>query len=134
MPTLNTEKYASVVAEYDCAPKMIESEREYRGCREALERLLFPSRKLSVEEDALAKLLIHPIGLYEDRATIPPKTSPCQVLQHLMEQQRLKQRDLVALFGTASIVSEILSGKREINAKQARRLADFFSVPADLFI
>jgi HTH-type transcriptional regulator/antitoxin HigA len=134
MPTLNTEKYASVVAEYDCPPKVIESEREYRGCRDALERLLFPSRKLSVEEDALAKLLVHLIGLYEDRAVVPPKTSPRQVLQHLMEQRRLKQRDLVALFGTASIVSEILSGKREINAKQARRLADFFSVPADLFI
>jgi antitoxin component HigA of HigAB toxin-antitoxin module len=41
---------------------------------------------------------------------------------------------MVAVFGTASIVSEILSGKREIGAKQARRLADFFSVPADLFI
>ena len=134
MPTLNTEKYASVVAEYDCAPKMIESEREYRGCSDALERLLFPARKLSREEDALAKLLIHLIGLYEDRAVAPPKTSPREILQHLMEQRQLKQRDIVAVFGTASIVSEILSGKREINAKQARRLADFFSVPADLFI
>jgi HTH-type transcriptional regulator / antitoxin HigA len=134
MPTLNAEKYGSVVAEYDCAPKMIESEREYRGCREALERLLFPSRKLSAEEDALAKLLIHLIGLYEDRVVVAPRTSPRQVLQHLMEQRRLKQRDVVAVFGTASIVSEILSGKREINAKQARKLADFFSVPADLFI
>jgi HTH-type transcriptional regulator/antitoxin HigA len=87
-----------------------------------------------VEEDALAKLLVHLIGLYEDRASVPPKTSPRQVLQHLMEQRRLKQRDIVAVFGTASIVSEILSGKREISAKQARRLADYFSVPADLFI
>jgi hypothetical protein len=69
-----------------------------------------------VEEDALAKLLIHLIGLYEDRAVIPLKTSPRQVLQHLMEQRGLKQRDMVAVFGTASIVSEILSGKREINA------------------
>jgi HTH-type transcriptional regulator / antitoxin HigA len=134
MPTLNAEKYASVVAEYDCAPKMIESQREYRGCRDVLERLLFPARKLSVEEDALAKLLIHLIGLYEDRAVIPLKTSPRQVLQHLMEQRGLKQRDMVVVFGTASIVSEILSGKREINAKHARRLADYFTVPADLFI
>jgi HTH-type transcriptional regulator/antitoxin HigA len=134
MPTLNAEKYASLVAEYDWAPKMIESEREYRGCRDTLERLLFPVRKLSREEDALAKLLIHLIGLYEDRAVVPPKTSPREILKHLMEQQHLKQRDLVAVFGTASIVSEILSGKREIGAKQARKLADFFSVPADLFI
>jgi HTH-type transcriptional regulator/antitoxin HigA len=94
----------------------------------------FPARKLSREEDALAKLLIHLIGLYEDRAVVPPKTSPREILQHLMEQRQLKQRDMVGVFGTASIVSEILSGKREIGAKQARRLADFFAVPADLFI
>jgi antitoxin component HigA of HigAB toxin-antitoxin module len=41
---------------------------------------------------------------------------------------------LVAVFGTASIVFEILSGKREINAKQARRLAHFFTVPAGVFV
>jgi hypothetical protein len=75
------------LAEYDGAPKMIESEREYRGCGEAQKRLLFPGRKLSAEEAAPAKLVIHLIGLYEDRAVVPPKTSPRQVLQHLMDQR-----------------------------------------------
>lgn len=134
MPTLNAEKYASVVADYDYAPKMIDSDREYRQCRKVLERLLFPERKLSVEEDALAKLLIHLIGVYEDRIVVPPTTTPRQVLHHLMEQRRLKQSDLVRLFGTASIVSEVLSGKREINARHARELSNFFGLPAGLFI
>lgn len=134
MPTLNAEKYASVVADYDYAPKMIDSERDYRQCRKVLERLLFPERKLSVEEDALAKLLIHLIGVYEDRTVVPPRATPRQVLQHLMEQRHLKQADLVRLFGTASIVSEVLSGKREINARHARQLSNFFGLPADLFI
>ena len=127
MPVLNA-------SDYDCAPKMIDSERDYRRCKKVLERLLFPERKLSVEEDALAKLLIHLIGIYEDRTVVPPKTTPRQVLQHLMEQRRLKQADLVRLFGTASIVSEVLSGKREINSRHARELSTFFGLPADLFI
>ena len=134
MPTLNAERYASVVADYDYAPKMIDSERDYRRCRKVLERLLFPERKLSVEEDALAKLLIHLVGVYEDRIVVPPKITPRQVLQHLMEQRCLKQADLVSLFGTASIVSEVLGGKREINARHARELAKFFGLTADLFI
>src|SRR5689334_23044417 len=85
-----------------------------------LERLLFPERELSVEEDAIAKLLIHLVEIYEDGVTAPPKTTPREVLQHLMEQRGLKQGDLVGVFGTPSIISEVLSGKREINASQAR--------------
>jgi len=113
---------------------MIDSERENRRPRSVLEQLLFPERKLSVEEDALAKLLIHLIGVYEDRTVVAPSTTPRQVLQHLMEQRRLKQADLVKLFGTASIVSEVLGGKREINARHARELSKFFGLTADLFI
>ena len=51
-----------------------------------------------------------------------------------MEQRGLKQTDLVGLFGTASIVSEVLSGKREINARHARELSNYFALPADLFV
>jgi len=134
MPTLNAEKYASVVSEYEYAPKVIDSEREYRQSRRALERPVFPERKLSGEEDALAKLLLHLIGVYEDRTVVPPKTTPRQVLQHLMEQRGLKQADLVRLFGAASIVSEVLSGKPEINARHARGLSNYFGLPADLFV
>ena len=44
-------------------------------------------------------LLIHLIGVYEDRTVVPPRATPRQVLQHLMEQRHLKQADLVRLFG-----------------------------------
>ncbi|SRR5260221_4678236 len=134
MPTLNAERYASIVSDYDYAPKMIDSERENRRPRSVLEQLLFPDRKTAVEEDALAKLLIHLIGVYEDRAVVPPNTTARQALQRLMEHCRLKRADLVKLFGTPSIVSEILSGKREINARHARELSKFFGLSAGLFI
>ena|SRR2546425_7019750 len=133
MRTLSTEKYAALVEEYDFAPKMIESEREYRRCRRTLERLLFPERKLSAEEDALAGLLMHLIDVYQGATALPHRTTPRQVLQHLMEQGRLKQADLVGVFGAISIVSEVLNGKRKINAKQARKFADHFGLTADLF-
>src|SRR5260370_7945590 len=130
MPTLNPGKYASVMAEYAYAPTLIESAREYRRCKRALERLLFPERKRSVEEDAMARLLSHLIEIYEDGAAVPPKTTPRQVLQHLMEQRGLKQADLVGVFGTPSIISELFRGNREVNATQARHVCDFFDLPA----
>jgi HTH-type transcriptional regulator/antitoxin HigA len=47
----------------------------------------------------------------------------------------LIQADLVrAGIGSSGIVSEIVNGKRQISKKQAKKLAGFFSVSADLFI
>ncbi len=134
MPQLSPEKYSEVITEYAIAPRRIDSALEYLRAKKALERLLFPERKLSREEDAMAKLLLHLVDHYEHRTTTPPASTPRQVLRHLMDQRQLKQADLAPVFGTVSIVSEVLSGKRQINAKQARKLADYFQLSTDLFV
>ena len=131
---ISPEKYSEVIVEYAIAPRMIDSSREYQRSKQALERLLFPERKLSREEDSIAKLLLHLVDHYEHRTTTPPASTPRQVLRHLMDQRQLKQADLAPVFGTVSIVSEVLSGKRQINAKQARKLADYFQLSTDLFV
>lgn len=131
---ISPEKYGEVITEYAIAPRMIESAREYRHAKQALERLLFPERKLSPEEDAMAKLLLHLVDFYEHRTTTAPASTPRQVLRHLMDQRQLKQADLAPVFGAVSIVSEVLNGKRQINAKQARKLADYFRISADVFV
>ena len=40
-------------------------------------------------------------------------------------ERSLRQNDLVPVFRTESILSEVLSGKRELHAKHIRGLADF---------
>jgi len=47
---------------------------------------------------------------------------------------RLKQSDLLPVFGSKSRVSEVVNGKRNISKVQAKKLADFFPVSAGLFI
>jgi len=51
-----------------------------------------------------------------------------------MQQKGLRQADLLPVFGSRSVASNVLNGKREISKNHARRLADFFNLPADLFI
>ena len=109
-------------------------EANYEQAKAALEGLLFPERKFSPEEDCMAKLLLHLIGLYETKTVVPPESRPADVLRHLMEQRQLKHADLIPVFGAVSIVSEVLRGKRQFNVRQARKAADFFSVPVDLFV
>jgi HTH-type transcriptional regulator/antitoxin HigA len=51
-----------------------------------------------------------------------------------MEDRGLRQRDMIPIFGSSSVVSDVITGKREISKQHARRLAEFFSVPVSLFI
>jgi HTH-type transcriptional regulator / antitoxin HigA len=50
-----------------------------------------------------------------------------------MDQHHLRQKDLVDVFGTPSIVSEVLSGKREMNKDHIERLSQRFHVSPELF-
>jgi HTH-type transcriptional regulator/antitoxin HigA len=56
------------------------------------------------------------------------------LLTYLMEQHGLSRADLVPLLGTASRVSEVLSGKRELSMTMVRRLRERFHISADLLI
>jgi HTH-type transcriptional regulator/antitoxin HigA len=60
--------------------------------------------------------------------------SPVEVLKELMAANNLKQKDLLDVFGTPSIVSEILHGKRKLTTEHIRRLSRRFHVSAGVFI
>ena len=74
------------------------------------------------------------IEAYE-RTRWPRKAPPLpDLLTYLMEQHDLTRADLVPLLGTASRVSEVMSGKRELSMTMIKRLRERFHVPADLLI
>lgn len=83
---------------------------------------------------SLIELLGDLVEEYESRTLSEPNASPAEVLELLMEASDLKQVDLAPELGGQSVVSEILRGKRSINAKQAAALAARFSVSSALFI
>lgn len=62
----------------------------------------------------------------------PPKTA--DVLRYLMDQHGLTRADLVPLLGTASRVSEILRGQKELSLSMIQRLRARFHIPADLLL
>jgi len=115
--------------------RTIESERHYRAMISFMNDLL----------DMVGDRETHPLmGLldvvtafvhdYEERNVEIPDATPAVVLGFLMEQNNLRQSDLAEDFGSQSNVSEVLSGKREINARQARALAKRFGVSPAVFI
>jgi HTH-type transcriptional regulator / antitoxin HigA len=65
-----------------------------------------------------------------------PRRAPTlpDLLTYLMDQHGLARADLVPLLGTASRVSEVLSGKRALSMTMVRRLRERFHVSADVLI
>ena len=89
------------------------------------------------EEHPLADLLEivgDIIAAYDERHYPIAEARPREVLRLLMEQNNLQQKDLACELGSQSVVSEILSGKREINARQAKVLATRFAISPGAFL
>ena len=59
--------------------------------------------------------------------------NPIDTLYALMEEHGLKQSDLSEL-GSQGVVSEILSGKRQLNVRQVKMLSKRFKVSPAVFI
>jgi HTH-type transcriptional regulator/antitoxin HigA len=82
---------------------------------------------------SLVSLVADRLREYEGRVHPWPNTAtPATVLQTLMENHGLSQKDLPEV-GTQSVISDILAGKRKINLRQAKALALRFGLPMEVF-
>ena len=82
----------------------------------------------------LVDLLADRLREYENRVHPWPDTStPATVLASLMEEHGLKQTDLPEV-GAQSVVSAVLAGKRQLNLRQVKSLAQRFSVPLEMLV
>ena len=115
-------------------PVVIETEEENARMLAIVEKLMQKGEELSAEEEKLLKLLVRLIEDFEERFYRPSEATPLEVLNHLMEARGVKQSQLWEVFGSKGIASEVLNGKRGISKTHARALANYFHVPAELFI
>jgi HTH-type transcriptional regulator/antitoxin HigA len=127
----NPTVYARLLARF--LPKPIQSDRELEAAT-ALLLELDERNDLSPEEEALAEVLTVLIEDYEDKHYPLPDVPPHEALKALMEDRGLKHKDIWPVLGNKGAATEILSGRRSISKAQAKRLAEFFRVPIDLFI
>ena len=89
---------------------------------------------LTPEEEKLAELLTLLVRQFESEKYPLGHAAPLDTLRILMEDRGLRQRDLVPVFGSSSVASDVLNGKRSISKAHARKLADFFNISSSLFI
>lgn len=128
---VDAKEYAHLLG--SALPHVIHTEAENERCTYVLESLL-RKKKRSVEEQRLTELLTLLIEDFEARAyPMPQKASPIDILRHLMDSNGLRQTDLLDVFGTASVISEVLKGKRELSKTHIVKLSERFGVSPALF-
>jgi len=90
-------------------------------------------RDLSSDDRQYARLLAALIEKYENEHYPIAAAAPENILSELIEQNGLRQRDLVPLLGTESVVSEIVNGKRPLSRTHIEKLSRKFRVSPAVF-
>ena len=124
-------EYASLLS--NSLPTVIRSETENERHIAMLEELDHKGSRLSAAERRMAELLTLLIEDFEEKHYALKAASPVGVLNELMLANNLKQKDLLDVFGTPSIVSEVLRGKRKLTTEHIRRLSRRFHVSPEVF-
>lgn len=110
------------------------TDAEYAALVEALDAVLDAggadeTHSLATLADRMGEL----IEQYEDEQDIQPCVTGIDALRFLMQEHAVKQADLPEV-GPQSVISELLSGRRQLNVRQIAALAHRFGVSADVFI
>ena len=125
-------EYAALLAK--TVPAVIHSERENERCISMLEALDAKGEKLTTAERRLAELLTVLIEDFEEQTYALKPARPVEILRELMLANNLKQKDLLEVFGTPSIVSEVLCEKRGLTLEHIRKLSRRFHVSPEVFL
>jgi HTH-type transcriptional regulator / antitoxin HigA len=114
-------------------PAVIHTEKENDRCISVLEDLDQKGEKLTNAERRLAELLTVLIEDFEEKHYALKPARPVEVLRELMQANGLRQKDLLDIFGTPSIVSEVLREKRGLTVEHIRKLSRRFHVSPEVF-
>jgi len=113
-------------------PKIIKTDDEHAAALARIDEI-FAATPGTPEGDEL-ELLCLLVEKYEEAAFPIDLPDPVSAIRFRMEQQGLKAKDLIPFIGSASRVSEVLSGTRHLSISMIRRLVDGLGIPAEVLL
>jgi HTH-type transcriptional regulator/antitoxin HigA len=123
--------YLNLIQYYE--PRPIKDEEDQEAVQTVIDVLL-DCENLTQDQQDYLYLLGLTVQDYESKMEPLPTIHGVELLKQLMINYQVKQKDLVPIFKTESIVSEVLKGKRKLTVRHIAELAKFFNVsPAAFF-
>ncbi len=115
-------------------PRPIKSEEELLATQEVIDSLIDRAMEsLSPDESDYLDVLGTLVYEYEQTQEPVPDIYGVELLKVWMEELGLRQKDLVAIFKTESIVSDILKKRRMLTTRHIQELAEFFHTSPSAF-
>ena len=109
--------------------KPIKNEQDYQDTLTRIE-LLMDAKPNTDEIDEL-EVLTTLVEAYEAEHYQIDAPDPIEAIKFRMEQEGLKQKDLVAIVGSKSRVSEVLNRKRKLTIEMIRTLHKQLNIPIE---
>ena len=109
--------------------KPIKTEQDYDNTLRRID-VLFEAKPNTQEFDEL-EILTTLVENYENKYYQINISDPIEAIKFRMEQESLKQKDLIPIIGTKSRVSEILNKKRKLTLQMIRNLNNNLKIPFD---
>lgn len=127
---LHTDTYIELLKAFP--PRTIKTEEDLSATQNVVDSLI-DKGKLTQDERDYLNLLGTLIYEYEQTQDIVPDIFGVDLLKALITELNLRQKDLVPIFKTESIVSDILNGKRNLTVEHIQKLAEFFHISPAVF-
>ena len=124
------DRYIQLIQQFP--PRPITNEEQLEATQIQIDRLL-NKNELSSEESEYLNVLGALVFEYEQAQEPIPDIYGIELLKVLIQERQLLQKDLVSIFKTESIVSDILNGKRQLTVRHIQELAQFFNLSPAVF-
>ena len=113
-------------------PRPIKSEAQFWATQQVVDALV-DKGKLTTDEEEYLDLLGTLIYQYEEGQVEIPELRGVELIKAALVERQLRQKDLVPVFKTESIVSAVLNGHRKLTVEHIKKLAHFFGLSPQLF-
>lgn len=113
-------------------PRPIGTEEQFWTTQKVIDSLIDKGELTEDERDYL-HLLGTLVYKYEEQTVDIPDIYGIELLKVLIEDSGLRQKDLVDVFKTESIVSDIVKEKRSLTTEHIEKLSQFFNVSPAMF-
>ncbi|MEC4804615.1 MAG: transcriptional regulator [Jaaginema sp. PMC 1080.18] len=131
MLSTQSNRYLELLQKFP--PRPIKLEEDLLATQAVIDTLL-DSGDMTPEEQEYLNLLGILVYDYEEKSVLIPDLYGVELLKALIQELGLKQKDLVPIFKTESIISSILKGQQKLTVEHIEKLANFFHISPSAFL
>lgn len=114
--------------------RVIRTNEDYKAALSQARELVVSDPELGTGEAEKLELLSILIADFESKTFFFDIPDPISAIEFRMEEQGLRQRDLIPILGSRSRVSEVLARKRPLTLPMIRSLSESLGIPTEVLV